>query len=210
MGADPDRSSRGGPPVSAGSSSPPPGRAHRARSDTRRRRRHDLLLDAADPRRGGRSACHRRTDDRPASTPGPSSRRGMRGRRPRLDRRKDNDTAGDRPAIVNLSCGRPTTSRRSGRGKRGTISWLLVMTTVSGACIGVLALFVEDFLRRPAAGVADLLGALASIPGTTRPLPRHVGPAPHPRRRVVGRSFVGVPIVAAIGAAIFIDEPFGP
>jgi drug/metabolite transporter (DMT)-like permease len=90
-----------------------------------------------------------------------------------------------------------------------TISWLLVMTTVSGICIGIIALGAgQSFVVRTGKEWA-YLAAIAILPGTIGHL---LVTWAHPRIHAAASSAIvlGVPIVAAAGAAIFIDEPFGP
>jgi drug/metabolite transporter (DMT)-like permease len=95
------------------------------------------------------------------------------------------------------------------RATVGTINWLLVMTLVSGVCVGVLALgFHQDFV--PASSHEWwLLGALALGPAT---LGHFLVTWAQPRIHVAASSAVilGVPIIASIGAAIFLHEAFGP
>ena len=90
----------------------------------------------------------------------------------------------------------------------GTISWLLVMTTVSGAIIGVLTIVVHRSFAVPSTRELLYLAGLAVIPGTTG---HFLVTWAQPRIHAAASSaiFVGVPIVATIGAAIFNNEPFG-
>jgi drug/metabolite transporter (DMT)-like permease len=95
------------------------------------------------------------------------------------------------------------------RANTGAIAWMLVMTLVSGVCITVLTV---AFRQPLAIGTGRELGLLALLA---------IGPATgghllvtwsHPRVHVAASSALnlGVPIVASIGAALFLDEPFGP
>lgn len=90
-----------------------------------------------------------------------------------------------------------------------TISWLVVMTIVSGCCIGVIALAAGNSFVVHGSREWLLLAAVAVIPGTIGHL---LVTWAHPRIHAAASSAItlGVPVVAAIGAAIFIDEPFGP
>jgi drug/metabolite transporter (DMT)-like permease len=90
-----------------------------------------------------------------------------------------------------------------------TISWLLVMTTVSGACIGVIALGARQSFAVATGKELALLASIAILPGTIGHL---LVTWAHPRIHAAASSAIilGVPLVAAIGAAIFNDEPFGP
>lgn len=94
------------------------------------------------------------------------------------------------------------------RERVSTIAWLLVMTTVSGAIIGVLAIFVTGSFAVESTREWLYLAGLAVIPGTTG---HFLVTWAQPRIHAAASSaiFVGVPIVASIGAAIFNDEPFG-
>ncbi len=94
------------------------------------------------------------------------------------------------------------------RATTGAIAWMLVMTLVSGMCITVLTLV----FRQPLAVDSRELGLLALLA---------IGPATgghllvtwsHTRVHVAASSALnlGVPIIASIGAALFLDEPFGP
>jgi drug/metabolite transporter (DMT)-like permease len=90
-----------------------------------------------------------------------------------------------------------------------TVSWLVVMTVVSGICIGILALLAGQSFAAEDGREWLLLASVAIIPGTIGHL---LVTWAHPRIHAAASSAItlGVPIVAAIGAAIFIDEPFGP
>jgi drug/metabolite transporter (DMT)-like permease len=91
----------------------------------------------------------------------------------------------------------------------GTISWLLVMTTVSGAIIGVLALVTRQPFAAASTREWTYLVLLAVIPATMGHL---LVTWAQPRIHAAASSaiFIGVPIVAAVGAAIFANEPIGP
>lgn len=90
-----------------------------------------------------------------------------------------------------------------------TISWLLVMTTVSGVIIGFLALVTRRSFVAATGREWTYLVALAIVPATMGHL---LVTWAQPRIHAAASSaiFVGVPIVAAVGAAIFANEPFGP
>ncbi len=97
---------------------------------------------------------------------------------------------------------------KQARAHTGAIAWMLVMTLVSGVCLTVLTLA----FRQPLALDGRELGLLAILA---------IGPATgghllvtwsHTRVHVAASSALnlGVPIIASIGAALFLDEPFGP
>lgn len=95
------------------------------------------------------------------------------------------------------------------RADVGTIPWLLVMTTVSGAIVGTAAIVTHQSFTAPDQREWLLLVSLAVVPGTVG---HFLVTWAHPRIHAAASSVVvlGVPIVAAVGAAIFVDEPFGP
>lgn len=95
------------------------------------------------------------------------------------------------------------------RSSVGTVAWLLVMTTVSGTIVGVLALATRQSFAAPNAREWLYLAFLAVVPATTGHL---LVTWAQPRIHAAASSaiFIGVPIVAAVGAAIFANEPFGP
>lgn len=95
------------------------------------------------------------------------------------------------------------------RAEVGTVPWLLVMTTVSGVIVGVAALVARQSFTSPDGRELLLLVSLAVVPGTVG---HFLVTWAHPRIHAAASSVVilGVPIVAAVGAAIFVDEPFGP
>lgn len=90
-----------------------------------------------------------------------------------------------------------------------TISWIFVMTIVSGACVGLIALTAGQSFALTNGREIGYLAAVAIVPGTIGHL---LVTWAHPRIHAAASSAIilGVPIVAAIGAAIFNDEPFGP
>jgi drug/metabolite transporter (DMT)-like permease len=90
-----------------------------------------------------------------------------------------------------------------------TISWLLVMTVVSGTCIGIIALLARQPFVVHQARELGYLAAIAILPGT---IGHMLVTWAQPRIHAAASSTIvlGVPIVAAIGAAIFNHEPFGP
>jgi drug/metabolite transporter (DMT)-like permease len=90
----------------------------------------------------------------------------------------------------------------------GTISWLVVMTIVSTICISVITLAARQPLGSPDVREFTYLALIAIVPGTIG----HVLVTwAQPRIHAAASSSIilGVPIVAAIGAAIFAGEPFG-
>ena len=94
------------------------------------------------------------------------------------------------------------------RANVGTIPWLLVMLIVSGACVGVAALISRQPFAVATQTEWAYLVAVALIPGTIGHI---LVTWAHPRIHVAASSAVtlAVPIVAAAGAAVFVDEPFG-
>lgn len=88
-------------------------------------------------------------------------------------------------------------------------SWLLVMTVVSGLLIGALVVVTGGSFASPRADDWLLLVALALIPGTLGHL---LITWAHPRIHAAASSAVilAVPVLASIGAAVLLDEPFGP
>jgi drug/metabolite transporter (DMT)-like permease len=95
------------------------------------------------------------------------------------------------------------------RSEVHTISWLLVMTMVSGVIIGLLALVTrQPFLDADATEWWYML-AIALGPGT---LGHFLVTWAQPRIHVAASSSLnlGVPIVASLGAAVFLNEAFGP
>ena len=113
-------------------------------------------------------------------------------------------------AVLNLVawCGYYLATKRA-REDVGTIGWLLVMTLVSGALIGALALVTRQPFDAGTSREWLLLAAVGIIPGT---LGHFLVTWAQPRIHVAASSAVilGVPIVASAGAALFLDEPFGP
>jgi drug/metabolite transporter (DMT)-like permease len=95
------------------------------------------------------------------------------------------------------------------RSQYGTVPWLLVMLTVSGTTIGLIALAARQPFGAPAGNEWLYLLALAIFPGTIGHL---LVTWAQPRIHAAASSgiIIGVPIVAAVGAAIFADESFGP
>ncbi len=94
------------------------------------------------------------------------------------------------------------------RATVSTISWLLVMTLVSGALVGMAALVTGQPFASASNADWWLLVILAVGPATCGHL---LVTWAQPRIHVAASSSMnlGVPIVASIGAAIFLDEPFG-
>jgi drug/metabolite transporter (DMT)-like permease len=86
--------------------------------------------------------------------------------------------------------------------------WLLIISMVSGACIGLVVLITTPPLGADS-GELVVIAFIALVPGT---IGHFLVTWAHPRIHVAASSTIGlgVPVVAAIGAAIFLDEPFGP
>jgi drug/metabolite transporter (DMT)-like permease len=95
------------------------------------------------------------------------------------------------------------------RADTGTIAWLLVMTIVSGAIVGVIAVVAREPFAATDGREWVLLLLIGLVPGTLGHL---LVTWAQPRIHVAASSAVilGVPIIATIGAAIFLDEPLGP
>lgn len=98
---------------------------------------------------------------------------------------------------------------KKARAEVTTISWLLVMTVVSGAVLGVIAVVARAPFASPIETEWLYIAAIALLPGTLGHL---LVTWAHPRIHVAASSAVtlGVPIVATAGAAIFVGESFGP
>jgi drug/metabolite transporter (DMT)-like permease len=95
------------------------------------------------------------------------------------------------------------------RADTGTIAWLLVMTIVSGICITFLMVVFRQPFAVEDGRELGLLTLLAIGPATGG---HFLVTWSHPRIHVAASSALnlGVPIVAAVGAALVLDEPFGP
>lgn len=95
------------------------------------------------------------------------------------------------------------------RAEVGAIAWLLVMLIVSGACIGAASVVAGQSFAVTGRTEWILLIAIAVLPGT---IGHFLVTWAHPRIHVAASSAItlAVPVVAAVGAAIFVDEPFGP
>lgn len=115
---------------------------------------------------------------------------------------------GNALAVVNLFvwCAYYLATKRA-RASVGTLPWLFVMTIVACACVGVVALFTRQPFAPPHGHELVLLLALAAGPGT---LGHFLVTWAQPRIHAAASSaiIIGVPIVAAIGAALFAHEPF--
>jgi drug/metabolite transporter (DMT)-like permease len=98
---------------------------------------------------------------------------------------------------------------KKARANVTTISWLLVMTIVSGTCVGFVALIARQSFVVHQARELGYLAAIAIVPGT---IGHMLVTWAQPRIHAAASSTIilGVPIVAAVGAAIFNHEPFGP
>ena len=95
------------------------------------------------------------------------------------------------------------------RAATGTISWLLVMTIVSGLIVTAIALIAnEPFFDADAEEWIKLV-AIALGPAT---MGHFLVTWAQPRIHVAASSSLNllVPIVASLGAALFLDEAFGP
>lgn len=94
------------------------------------------------------------------------------------------------------------------RASVGTVPWLLVMTIVSGTCVGVVTLITRQPFGAPAGREWVYLAALGVVPGAVGHL---LVTWAHPRVHAAASSvlILAVPIVATVGAAIFVHEPFG-
>ena len=90
-----------------------------------------------------------------------------------------------------------------------TVSWLLVMTVVSGVIIVVIALAARQPFLEPSGAEWIYLAGVGLISGTLGHL---LVTWAHPRIHVAASSglILGVPIVATAGTAIFAGEPIGP
>ncbi len=113
-------------------------------------------------------------------------------------------------AVANLIawCAYYLATKRA-RADVSTIGWLLVMTLVSGACIGIIALIARQPFAAESSREWLLLLTIGVVPGT---IGHFLVTWAQPRIHVAASSAVilGVPIMASAGAAIFLDEPFGP
>jgi drug/metabolite transporter (DMT)-like permease len=115
---------------------------------------------------------------------------------------------GNALAVVNLFlwCAYYLATKRA-RETVGTLPWLFVMTVVAAACIGAAALIARQPFTPPHGRELALLTALAVGPGT---IGHFLVTWAQPRIHAAASSaiIIGVPVVAAIGAALFADEPF--
>jgi drug/metabolite transporter (DMT)-like permease len=95
------------------------------------------------------------------------------------------------------------------RSDTGAIAWMLVMTIVSGLVITALTLGFRQDLSIGFGREFGLLMLLAIGPATGGHL---LVTWSHPRVHVAASSALnlGVPVVASLGAAFLLDEPFGP
>jgi drug/metabolite transporter (DMT)-like permease len=94
------------------------------------------------------------------------------------------------------------------RASVGTVNWLLVMTLTSGALIAVACVVAGQGVGSPSPREWALLTTLA-ISATVG---HFLVTWAQPRIHVAASSalILGVPIMSAVGAAIFVNEPFGP
>lgn len=97
---------------------------------------------------------------------------------------------------------------KKGRENTTTISWMFVMTVVSGAIVAVIALAARQPFSSPSGKEWLWLVLVALVSGTIGHL---LVTWAHPRIHVAASSAIvlGVPIVATAGTAIFVGEPFG-
>ncbi len=93
------------------------------------------------------------------------------------------------------------------RATVGAIPWLFVMTIVAAVLVGFVALVTRQHFTVPGDRELTILTALAIGPGT---LGHFLVTWAQPRIHAAASSaiIIGVPIVAAIGAALFAHEPF--
>jgi drug/metabolite transporter (DMT)-like permease len=113
-------------------------------------------------------------------------------------------------AVINLAAWSAYyLATKRARSEYGTVPWLLVMLTVSGATIGLIGLVARQPFGAPHGHEWLYLLAVAVFPGTIGHL---LVTWAQPRIHAAASSgiIIGVPIVAAVGAAIFAHEPFGP
>ncbi len=117
-------------------------------------------------------------------------------------------TLGNVLAVANLFlwCAYYLATKRA-RERVGTLPWLFVMTLVAAACVGAVALVSRQPFTPPHGHELVLLTALAVGPGT---LGHFLVTWAQPRIHAAASSaiIIGVPVVAAIGAAMFAHEPF--
>lgn len=94
------------------------------------------------------------------------------------------------------------------REHTSALSWIVVMTVVSGAIVGAIALIARQPFGAPAGREWAYLAAVAVLPGTIGHL---LVTWAHPRIHIAASSAIilGVPIVATVGTAIFVGELFG-
>ena len=113
-------------------------------------------------------------------------------------------------AVSNLVawCAYYLASKRA-REHTSALSWIFVMTVVSGAIVGVIAVAARQPFTAPAGREWLWLAAVGIVPGTIGHL---LVTWAHPRIHVAASSAIilGVPVVATVGTAIFVGEPFGP
>lgn len=90
-----------------------------------------------------------------------------------------------------------------------TISFLFVMTVISGVIVSVVAVVARQPFGAPSGREWLYLVGVAVVSGTMGHL---LVTWAHPRIHVAASSAIvlGVPIVATAGTAIFVGEPFGP
>lgn len=95
------------------------------------------------------------------------------------------------------------------RATSGTTEYLLGMTTVAGLVILVVSLATGQQLDSPHGSDWLILVCLALIPGTLGHFLTNWA-HPHTSAFVVSIMFLAVPVIACIGAAVFLDEVLGP
>jgi drug/metabolite transporter (DMT)-like permease len=91
----------------------------------------------------------------------------------------------------------------------GTVPWLLVMTIVSGVCVGVVSVMTQQPFAAPHGTEWAYLAALGIVPGAIGHL-LVTWAHPHVHAAASSVLILAVPIVATIGAAVFVHERFGP
>jgi drug/metabolite transporter (DMT)-like permease len=91
----------------------------------------------------------------------------------------------------------------------GTVPWLLVMTIVSGVIVAAVTLIAREPLGPPVGRELAYLAALGILPGAIGHL---LVTWAHPYVHAAASSvlILAVPIVATVGAAIFVHERFVP
>jgi len=95
------------------------------------------------------------------------------------------------------------------RATSGTAEYLLGMTTVAGVLILAVNLLTGQQLTSPRGDDWVILLTLAVVPGTLGHFLTNWA-HPHTSAFVVSIMFLAVPVIACIGAAVFLGETLGP